>query len=478
MADYSIEVAVPNTGPVGPQGPPGLAALTRKHFVEETNEHLSDFGTNSELSAANTFIHSGGTLPFTYNSNCWLPPSQIDFSGVALQNNNGALVTNRHLLCAKHYTPKIGSSVSFLKPDNTVVSSAVSKQFPLGIKVTTLKVVAVANDTLLLDGIWNNAAAVAIQKTGQTAVAMYYVNDYFSNEVSNSTNVVSLYSADVASDELATQITGLDSSYVGATVIFYNVYDLVLVELEDTISGCAVYPLFDPEYSKKLQDTNDELEVYGVMMLRLGNNGRRAIPKRVAINNSLNATLFSGSGLYNNVLTVSEDIPSFNSSLSAPLQSGDSGSPLFVLDKNNQLILLGIASQQSPILHNCVSPYVNELKKLLAYLYNPTLPYTDANVTYKIQTLPRVIENENKLISSESVDDFANAAAIVAKTVSGVLRSPNFVTNQGTLISFNCGTGAPSASAPNGSFYLRTDGTADTTLYVRAGGAWTSLTSS
>jgi hypothetical protein len=37
------------------------------------------------------------------------------------------------------------------------------------------------------------------------------------------------------------------------------------------------------------------------------------------------------------------------------------------------------------------------------------------------------------------------------------------------------GTGAPSHSAPNGSIYLRTDGTATTTLYVRAGGAWTAL---
>lgn len=35
------------------------------------------------------------------------------------------------------------------------------------------------------------------------------------------------------------------------------------------------------------------------------------------------------------------------------------------------------------------------------------------------------------------------------------------------------GSGAPSAAEPNGSIYLRTNGTdADDTLYVRAGGAW------
>ena len=38
------------------------------------------------------------------------------------------------------------------------------------------------------------------------------------------------------------------------------------------------------------------------------------------------------------------------------------------------------------------------------------------------------------------------------------------------------GTGAPSHTPPNGSIYLRTDGTASTTLYVRADGSWTALT--
>jgi len=37
------------------------------------------------------------------------------------------------------------------------------------------------------------------------------------------------------------------------------------------------------------------------------------------------------------------------------------------------------------------------------------------------------------------------------------------------------GTDAPSHSAPDGSLYTRQDGTASTTLYVRAGGAWSAL---
>jgi len=38
-----------------------------------------------------------------------------------------------------------------------------------------------------------------------------------------------------------------------------------------------------------------------------------------------------------------------------------------------------------------------------------------------------------------------------------------------------CGTGVPTLSAPNGSIFLRVNGTASTTLYVRAVGAWSAL---
>jgi hypothetical protein len=34
----------------------------------------------------------------------------------------------------------------------------------------------------------------------------------------------------------------------------------------------------------------------------------------------------------------------------------------------------------------------------------------------------------------------------------------------------------PTASEPNGSVFMRTDGAATTTLYIRAGGAWSALT--
>lgn len=50
--------------------------------------------------------------------------------------------------------------------------------------------------------------------------------------------------------------------------------------------------------------------------------------------------------------------------------------------------------------------------------------------------------------------------------------------NVGTA-TITSGAGAPTASATKGSIYLRTDGTADTTLYVNASGSttWVALTS-
>jgi hypothetical protein len=38
-----------------------------------------------------------------------------------------------------------------------------------------------------------------------------------------------------------------------------------------------------------------------------------------------------------------------------------------------------------------------------------------------------------------------------------------------------CGTGVPSVSAPNGSIFLRVNGTSSSTLYVRAADAWSAL---
>lgn len=65
----------------------------------------------------------------------------------------------------------------------------------------------------------------------------------------------------------------------------------------------------------------------------------------------------------------------------------------------------------------------------------------------------------------ENVLKFASAVGLVVKSSASQL-----VTAAPTITS---GSGAPSAAEPNGSLYMRTDGTdADDSLYVRAGGAW------
>lgn len=65
---------------------------------------------------------------------------------------------------------------------------------------------------------------------------------------------------------------------------------------------------------------------------------------------------------------------------------------------------------------------------------------------------------------------FRELAITTAATVASVAASPTITT----------GAGAPTATRPRGSVYLRTDGAADTTLYVNTDGGttWTALTSS
>lgn len=48
----------------------------------------------------------------------------------------------------------------------------------------------------------------------------------------------------------------------------------------------------------------------------------------------------------------------------------------------------------------------------------------------------------------------------------------------GTSPTLTSGSGAPSATEPNGSVYLRTNGAATTTLYARISGAWVAVTAS
>lgn len=65
----------------------------------------------------------------------------------------------------------------------------------------------------------------------------------------------------------------------------------------------------------------------------------------------------------------------------------------------------------------------------------------------------------------QNVLKFASSVGLVVKS-----SATQLVTAAPTITS---GTGAPSAAEPNGSLYMRTDGTdADDSLYVRAGGAW------
>jgi hypothetical protein len=77
-------------------------------------------------------------------------------------------------------------------------------------------------------------------------------------------------------------------------------------------------------------------------------------------------------------------------------------------------------------------------------------------------TRPTEIQSNN--------DSFRDLQGALQKYLSHIVRK-----NQFSLLDVLQGNGTPIATAPNGSLYLRTDGDASTTLYVRANGAWEPL---
>jgi hypothetical protein len=77
-------------------------------------------------------------------------------------------------------------------------------------------------------------------------------------------------------------------------------------------------------------------------------------------------------------------------------------------------------------------------------------------------------------------DAGSTLSTITINRATGKITLPDMGTTAGLELgasgpTITTGTGAPSHSAPDGSVYLRTDGTASTTLYVRAAGAWSAL---
>ena len=74
------------------------------------------------------------------------------------------------------------------------------------------------------------------------------------------------------------------------------------------------------------------------------------------------------------------------------------------------------------------------------------------------------------LTLSSQVSEFEVYDTVMSTTGGWVF--PNKISVSGTTATFTSGTGAPSAGEPNGSVYLRTDGAASTTLYIRHTGAW------
>lgn len=74
-------------------------------------------------------------------------------------------------------------------------------------------------------------------------------------------------------------------------------------------------------------------------------------------------------------------------------------------------------------------------------------------------------------VTSLSVTMGASVQLVLTTASSGI----KFGTGAGAP-TITSGTGAPAAAEQNGSLYMRTDGAAGTTLYVRAAGAWSALT--
>lgn len=102
---------------------------------------------------------------------------------------------------------------------------------------------------------------------------------------------------------------------------------------------------------------------------------------------------------------------------------------------------------------------------------------------FSVSSTGAVSANSYAVQSGGAITDNAGNASIGSNATpflhiygTNVYATAKLVVGTGaTPPTFTSGPGVPSASEPDGSVYLRTDGTAGSTLYVRAAGAWTAL---
>lgn len=102
---------------------------------------------------------------------------------------------------------------------------------------------------------------------------------------------------------------------------------------------------------------------------------------------------------------------------------------------------------------------------------NITLPALTGNDTFVFAAASQTLTN--KTLTSPTIGGTPNFGS-VAITTTGNMQGASFILGaSGPTIT--SGTGAPATSPPNGSIFLRTDGTGTTGVYTRQAGAWSAL---
>lgn len=104
------------------------AGSLREHTETAVDALLAGKTASTALAIFSTQDHAGGT--YTRNTSCWA--SGVDLTPISPWNssggahNAGTLISPRHVLFASHYLPAAGSTIRFIKADNTVVTRTIT----------------------------------------------------------------------------------------------------------------------------------------------------------------------------------------------------------------------------------------------------------------------------------------------------------------------------------------------------------------
>lgn len=128
--------------------------------LNSLRKNLSDFidtklvGTNPSTQTLVYINWQDNGSSFTRNNSCWLNSSYLmsipSWNTTHQSQANGSLISPRHIVHASHYSPNVGATVKFVRPDNSIYETTIESRSAIQIDLNQYGINSVYNTDITI----------------------------------------------------------------------------------------------------------------------------------------------------------------------------------------------------------------------------------------------------------------------------------------------------------------------------------------